>query len=144
MKNLLLFTLFTGSLMFISAKWNVDDPHVKTSIEFSNSSWDEIVKKAQAENKVIFLDIYASWCGPCKQLKNTTFTDKEVGAYFNANFVNATFDAEKGEGIKLAQHYSITAYPTMLFINPDGSVRKPVIGYRSANQLLREGKSVIN
>ncbi len=143
MKNILLFILFAGAMMFISAKWNTDEPHLKTSIEFSNSSWEEIVKQARAENKIIFLDIYASWCGPCKQLKKNTFTDKEVGSFFNANFINATFDAEKGEGKKLAERYVITAYPTMLFINPDGTIREAVVGYRSANQLMREAKGVL-
>lgn len=143
MKNFALFVLLSGSLMLIAAKWNADDPHLKTAIEFSNSNWDDIVKKAKAENKVIFLDIYATWCGPCKQLKKNTFTDKEVGSFFNANFINATFDAEKGEGKKLAERYLITAYPTMLFINPDGTIREAVVGYRSANQLMREAKGVL-
>jgi thiol:disulfide interchange protein len=143
MKNFVLFVLLLGSLTIFAANWNAADPHLKTAIEFSNSSWSDIIKQAKTENKVIFLDIYATWCGPCKQLKKNTFTDNEVGAYFNANFINATFDAEFGEGIILAQQFSVHAYPTMLFINPDGSVRQTVIGYRSANQLLREGKSIL-
>lgn len=142
MKTFVLFVLLSGSLMLIAAKWKADDPHLKTAIEFSNSSWNDIMKKAKAENKVIFLDIYATWCGPCKQLKKTTFTDKEVGEYFNTHFINATFDAEKGEGRKLAEQYYVSAYPTMLFINPDGSILHTVVGYRSANQLKREGKSI--
>lgn len=142
MKNLIVFALLSGSLMLFAAKWNEDDPNLKTSIEFSNYNWEEIVKKAQAENKVIFLDIYATWCGPCKQLKKNTFTDPEVGAYFNDHFINATFDGEHGEGIHLAQHYGIHAYPTMLFINPDGTVRETVIGYRSANQLMHVAREV--
>jgi len=144
MKSLLLFTLFSGSLMLIAARWNVDDPTEETSIQFMKSNWEDVVKKAKDENKIIFIDVYATWCGPCKLLKKTTFTDKEVGEFFNTNFVNAAFDGETKEGRKLMERYDIHSYPTMLFINPDGSVKREAVGYHTAAQLLRAGKSALN
>jgi thiol:disulfide interchange protein len=143
MKSLLLFTLFAGSMMITAAAWNADDPDMETSIQFTDASWNDILKKAKEENKVIFLDIYATWCGPCKLLKRTTFVNEEVGAFFNSNFINATFDGENGEGKELARLYQIHAYPTMLFINPDGSVKKVAVGYHTSNQLLRAAKGAL-
>ncbi len=142
MKSFLLFILFAGALV-LAAAWNKDDSDLKTSIQFTDAKWTDLQKKAKDENKIIFVDIYATWCGPCKLLKRTTFTDKEVGDFFNANFINAAFDGEKVEGRKLMELYLVRSYPTMLFINPDGSIRKAAIGYHTANQLLRTAKGVV-
>ena len=143
MKSFLLFILFAGLLALAAAAWNKDDSDLETSIQFTDAKWADLQKKAKDENKVIFVDIYATWCGPCKLLKRTTFKDKEVGDFFNANFINAAFDGEKGEGRKLMELYLVHSYPTMLFINPDGSIRKAAIGYHTANQLLRTAKGVV-
>ncbi|WP_374754993.1 thioredoxin family protein [Arsenicibacter rosenii] len=111
-------------------------------IQFTETSWNNILKKAKAEKKVIFLDAYASWCGPCKMLQKNVFTRKEVGDYFNKSFINVKMDMEKGEGPMLSQRYPLEAYPTLLFIDGNGRVLKKVIGYQAPEQLLAIGKSV--
>ncbi|CCH51648.1 Thioredoxin domain protein [Fibrisoma limi BUZ 3] len=111
-------------------------------IQFTESSWKEVLKRAKAEKKVIFLDAYASWCGPCKLLQKKVFTQKEVGDYFNGKFINVKMDMEKGEGPALSQVYPLEAYPTLLFIDGNGRVLKKVIGYQSPENLLSIGKSV--
>jgi len=140
MNYLALFTLLTASLWFLSGEWGDQKYKEETAIVFSQESWNELIKKAKQENKIIFVDIYATWCGPCKLLKRTTFTDKEVGQYFNATFINVALDGEKGEGKRLVQQYAVRGYPTLLFISPDGIVRKRVSGYQTASQLLRIAK----
>lgn len=92
--------------------------------------------------KLIFIDAYASWCGPCKLLKSTTFNDKNVAAYFNSHFINYSIDVEKGEGIELADSWGIATYPTLLFFSPDGVLAKQE-GYLDATQLLSLAKSVV-
>lgn len=87
-------------------------------IEFEHGSWAEAVKKAKTLNKLIFVDVYTSWCGPCKIMASQVFTRPEVGAKFNQGFVNVKIDAEKGEGIAIAKKYAVLSYPTYLFINP--------------------------
>jgi thioredoxin 1 len=93
---------------------------------------------------LVFLDIYATWCGPCKSLKSTTFADSEVGAYYNETFINVALDGEKGEGLELAKKYGVTGYPTLLFINSDGIVVSSNAGYRNAKELIGLGKTVQN
>ena len=70
-------------------------------INFSNINFEEALKKAESENKMIFIDAYASWCGPCKMMDKTIFKDIDVGDFYNENFINLKIDMEKGEGPKL-------------------------------------------
>ncbi|MBP6459968.1 MAG: thioredoxin family protein [Crocinitomicaceae bacterium] len=91
-------------------------------MQFETSSFEEIKAKAKKENKLIFLDAYTTWCGPCKWMAKTVFTNDTVAQYYNANFINAKIDMEKGEGIELAKKYAVRCYPNLLFINGDGEV----------------------
>ena len=88
-------------------------------IEFEHTSWKEAVKKAKELNKPIFVDVYTSWCGPCRVMAAQVFTRSEIGAKYNNGFVNVKIDAEKGEGIAIAKKYEVHSYPTYLFINPN-------------------------
>ncbi|WP_051691949.1 thioredoxin family protein [Pedobacter borealis] len=88
-------------------------------IEFEHTSWKEAVKKAKELNRPIFVDVYTSWCGPCRVMAAQVFTRSEIGAKYNKGFVNVKIDAEKGEGIALAKKYEVHSYPTYLFINPN-------------------------
>ncbi len=112
----------------------------KGGMQFFEGGWAAALQKAGAEKKPIFLDIYASWCGPCKMLKKKTFTDKGVGDYYNANYINLSFDGEEGEGVMLAQKYQITGYPTLIILNPDGSVVKMATGFLPPDEFLAFGK----
>ncbi|GAB3643007.1 thioredoxin family protein [Spirosoma arcticum] len=111
-------------------------------IQFTDAAWKDILKKAKAEKKIIFLDAYASWCGPCKTLQKKVFTQKAVGDLYNARFINVKMDMEKGEGPALSQLYPLEAYPTMLYIDSDGRVLKKIIGLHTPEDLIAIGKSV--
>ena len=113
-------------------------------IKFEQSNWTEVLKKAKKENKIVFLDIYASWCGPCKMLKKTTFSNDNVGDFYNQKFINVAVDAEIGEGATLAQKYNVSGFPTLLFIKPDGSIHTKTMGYHTPNQFLELGNSVLS
>jgi thioredoxin-related protein len=110
-------------------------------IQFTHGSWAEVINKAKNENKLIFADCYTTWCGPCKMLAKKVFPQKEVGDYFNANFVNVKIDCEKGEGIELKDKFGVSAFPTMLFIDPNTEkVLHRVVGFRPAEELIKEAK----
>jgi thioredoxin 1 len=116
----------------------------ESGISFHTGTWAEALALAKKENKLIFLDISAIWCGPCKMLKKNTFTNIEVGKFYNSNFINVMVDGEKGEGITLAQKYAITAYPTLFFIDGNGKVVKKAMGYHNPQDFLKLGQSVVN
>ncbi len=115
------------------------------SIEFEKGNWSEIIAKAKNENKLIFFDAYASWCGPCKMLAKVIFTNDTVADFYNSNFVCAKIDMEKGEGVNLAKKYGVKVYPTLLFINGDGEiVHKFIGGTRSAKVFVKRGLRALN
>lgn len=87
-------------------------------IQFEEGNWSSVVEKAKKENKMIYLDAYAEWCGPCKMMAKNIFPTKEAGDKYNSAFINYKVDAEKGEGIQIAKKYGVTAYPTNLYIDP--------------------------
>lgn len=112
-------------------------------IRFFDGSWQEAVTKAKAEQKYIFLDAYASWCGPCKTMDREVYTDAAVAAYINKKFIAVKIDMEKAEGPGLAKRLpSIDGYPSLLFFNSDGHLSKTILGSRSAKDFLAEAKLV--
>lgn len=113
-----------------------------TGITFFEGTFNEALAQADKDKKLVFLDIYAVWCGPCKRLKATTFRDQAVGEYFNKRFVSIAIDGEKGEGPALAQKLQLTAYPTLYILDAQGNVKRKIVGYRSAEQLLAEVKMI--
>lgn len=137
-KRLLLATL--GLLLSVSTF--AQHASSATGIKFEEkASWKEIIKKAKAEKKLIFMDAYTTWCGPCKALQVKVFPDKQLGEFFNQNFVNVAVDMEEGDGVKLSSIYDVQGYPTLFFIDPNnGKVVQSVLGYTEANQLLNTAK----
>ncbi len=109
-------------------------------IKFIESSWSTALSEAKKQNKLIFLDAYTSWCGPCKMLKRNTFPDKAVGELFNKNFVNIALDMEKGDGPAIAEKYNVTAYPTLIITDGDGNIVTYTRGYVEPAQLIEFGK----
>lgn len=105
-------------------------------IDFQQGTWKEVLKKAQELNKPVFVDIYTTWCGPCKRMSADIFPLKEVGDVYNQQFICYKIDAEKGEGILLAKKYDVKFYPTYLFINPDETLIMKAIGSMPANEFI--------
>ncbi len=107
-------------------------------------SWKEVLALAKKQNKLIFLDAYATWCGPCKYLQKNVFTDESVGVYYNDNFINVKMDMEEGEGIQLSEDLGVASYPTLFFINGDGKVVHKTIGAMEADDFISLGKDAVN
>ncbi|WP_159520664.1 thioredoxin family protein [Sunxiuqinia indica] len=109
-------------------------------IEFEHGTFAEALAKAKAENKMVFMDCYTTWCGPCKVLSKEVFPLKEVGDYFNPRFVSIKIDMEKGEGIELAKKYAVAAFPTLLFMDAEGKVVHTQVGSTDGPGLIEQAK----
>jgi len=117
----------------------------ESGIKFSNDSLlSEALIKSKKEGKLVFIDCYTTWCGPCKRLAKDIFPQKEVGDFYNSHFINLSFDMEKGEGLKIRSKYKVQAYPTLLFLNAEGETVHIGIGARDANMFIELGKIAID
>ncbi|MCQ4872973.1 thioredoxin family protein [Butyricimonas paravirosa] len=105
-------------------------------VRFQGLAFQEALNKAKAENKLVFMDCYTSWCGPCKYMLNTVFVLPEIGAFFNDQFVNVKYDMEKGEGPWLRGKFHVNSYPTFLILRPDGTLQHRIVGSRPAKDFL--------
>lgn len=112
-------------------------------IVFFSGSWEEALAKAKAEEKPIFVDAFTTWCGPCKVMSKSVFTDSRVGELYNASFVNMKIDMEQAPGLRFQETYPVSAYPTLYYINYDGSVLKKIVGAQQIESFLRIGQSVL-
>jgi len=110
-------------------------------IQFIKGDFEAAKAKAKEERKLIFVDAYAVWCGPCKMMDRNTFNNERVAAYFNENFVNLKIDVEKGQGPIFASKYQITGMPTLLFLDYNGEIVSRELGYRGPNELMQAAKS---
>ncbi len=109
-------------------------------ISFIEADWNKALAEAKKQHKLIVLDAYTSWCGPCKQLKKNTFSDKAAGEFFNTNYVNVAIDMEKGFGPVLLEKYGINAFPTLLIIDENGKKVSFTRGFIPAEILIEFGK----
>lgn len=134
MKNILIaFLALTFSFNNLAAQ----------GIEFFHGTWAEALEKAKTEERLIFVDAFASWCGPCKRMSSQTFPDPKAGEFFNANFINLKIDMEKPENSEFAGKYPVGSYPTLMFIDATGKVVLKDVGAKNVDQLLETGKKAL-
>lgn len=113
-------------------------------IQFTKKAWKDVLASAKEEKKIIFMDAYTTWCGPCKKMSRDVFPNQMVGELYNKEFVNVKIDMEKGEGRELAKKYNIKVYPTLLFIDSTGELIHRSAGYHTVPQFMKLGQDASN
>ena len=108
-----------------------------SKVMFENDNYDEVLAASKAQKKPIFMDVYTTWCGWCRQLDNTTYRDPQVIKYLNDNFIPLKIDAEQGRGSDIARKYGVDSYPRMIFMNSTGQVFLIIKGYKDAHNFLK-------
>ena len=120
---------------------------------------EEAVALQKKTPKKIMMDVYTSWCGPCKMLDRNTFHNPDVVDYVNKNYYAVKFNAEGNDVITfkgktfsnpnykpelakrrnsphdLTRYFQVNAYPTIVFMDEQGELLAPVRGYKTPNQL---------
>lgn len=127
-------------------------------VQFTEASgWKEVLQKAKAENKYIFLDCYATWCAPCKYMDKEIFPKTEAGDYFNSKFISVKVQMDRtrsdDEKVKawytdaraIEKEYSVSAYPTYLIFTPEGKVMHRVVGgAKTTNEFIAKIKDAFD
>lgn len=122
-------------------------------------------KEKPKKAKPIFMDVYTDWCGPCKMLDKNTFHDPEFVKYITENYFPVKFNGEgnsevnykekkytnpgfdpnrKGRNAvhEFTMFLQVQGYPSMYILDAKGEVKPPLVGYRTAPELLEELKSM--
>ncbi len=115
-----------------------------TQIQFEHTTLEKAIELAKKNKKPLFVDVYATWCGPCKMMAATAFTDSAVAKLYNDKFINLKLDGEKNDGPDVMRMYSISAYPTLLYFNEKGVLVEKVVGAMDKFQLINKGKMILN
>jgi thioredoxin-related protein len=111
-------------------------------------SWAQVKEKAKRENKFIFVDAFATWCGPCKTMDKEVYTNDTIGDLFNARFISVRVQMDKtkrdnqlvqnwySDALALQKQYRIIGYPTFIFFSPEGTIVHKELGYQSVNEMI--------
>ena len=121
------FSLFLFSLSLMAQGVN---------FEPEGTTLEQASAKAKAENKLIFLDCFTQWCGPCKKMAREVFPQAAVGAYMNPKFINLKIDMESAYGAPLAKKLQISAYPTFVIFNADAQEIGRFLGGSGAEEFM--------
>ncbi len=110
-------------------------------VKNTDKTMEQMLSEAKLQRKILFVDVYASWCGPCKWMDENTFKDARVAEKFNKKFLAYKVDGESFEGVNVGIIYRVDSYPTYLFISPDGQVLHRIEGMMSPEGLMQEADS---
>ncbi len=104
---------------------------------------EAVLKRAKAENKLVFVDFYTTWCLPCKVMEQGAFVDYDLAEFMNKNFLNVRVNAEDGVGKTHKNNFLVFAYPTLLFLNGDGTEIMRKEGSCSIEDLKKMGRTAL-
>lgn len=117
-------------------------PELAFGLQFRKNTFSEALQIAKKENKLVFLYFNTTWCGPCIELKMTTFRSKAVAELFNTSFINISVNGEKGDGPALVNKYKIRGYPSYIFLNSEGKVIYMTDGFLNAKRFTELGEKI--
>lgn len=151
LKRLLSLTIFY--MPFIVDSQVISTSHgqsiSKTGIKWTEKlTWQQVQEKAKAEKKYIFIDAFATWCGPCKKMDNEVYPNDTIGTFFNSRFVSVKVQMDKtqkdNEQVKswyndaaaIYKQYKIEGFPSYVFFSPEGIIVHKEMGYKTVNELM--------
>jgi len=105
--------------------------HMTAQVQFGTESFVELLE-GQKLDKPIFIDVYTTWCGPCKQMDKT-----------NENFISVKWDADDIKYKADARRLGVDAYPTFLFLDKTGKPIASPAGYRDAKNFMSLAQSIL-
>jgi tetratricopeptide (TPR) repeat protein len=110
----------------------------EAGVSWAEGSLHSALRKARSEHKLVFVDVFATWCGPCQEMDVEAYPRDEVGRMMDGGFIALRRDGERGEGLEIAQRYHVVGFPTMLVLDDKGSEIDRLMGGLSGLELLQQ------
>ncbi len=109
-------------------------------IVFFEGDFNAALEKAKQEGKMLFVDFYADWCGPCKSMAKDVFTLPAVGEYFNERFISVQIDTEAPANRPVVKQYKVKSLPTLAFFSAEGKLLSQSVGALAGDAFLKLAK----
>lgn len=116
----------------------------EAQVRFHTGSLDAVREQAVRERKLVFIDIYATWCAPCAEMEREVFSRRDVGEFMEARFVAARYDADGSVGEAISRSYDVTTIPTYLIFDVEGQLLGRTSGGRTAAEFLRDMRILLD
>ncbi len=111
------------------------------TIHFENITWQQALAKAKNENKMLFIEVFTTWCTYCKQMEQTVFTNEETANFYNSHFINVRYDAQKQDGIQIHKSYALPGFPAFLYLDANGLAVMKTAGYQQKETFIHNADS---
>jgi thiol-disulfide isomerase/thioredoxin len=118
-------------------------PITDQEVVFFKGSFKEALKKAAAEKKFVFIDVYTDWCKPCKMMAAEAFSNPDISDKMNAFFINFKANPETGDR-DIATKYGVNAFPTTLIVDSTGALIAKNTGYRGVSAFENQLNGVLS
>lgn len=132
MKRLLLLLIFGLALTMAEAQ-----------VKWVEGSTDQVRELAVKAEKLVFIDLYADWCGPCRMMEERVFKREEVGDYFDRHFVAAKYNVDRPTGRALMQRYGRGSIPFYLILNTEGELLGTILGAYPTEEFLQHLERIV-
>ena len=107
------------------------------AFEPEGTTLEQAAAKAKKENKLVFVDCYTQWCGPCRNMAKNIFPQEKVGTFMNSRFVSLKLDMETAYAAPLAKKWQVAAYPTFIIFNGDAQEIGRFVGGCDADEFIK-------
>lgn len=115
----------------------------QAQVKFETKSTDAVREMAVKTGKLVFIDLYASWCPPCRMMERQVFSRKDVGEFMDQRFVAAKYDVDKTTGRELMKKYGEGSIPLYLVFDTQGEVLGRIQGAADAETFMENLRTIV-
>ena len=143
-KKIVVLPLFVVGFAFFSAFVHAPSAGAGAGINYFNGTLADALKASKKQGKPVFIDAYTDWCGWCKKLDKSTFSDAKVIDALNAKFIVIKMNMEQGEGPAVGEKYGVDSYPTLLYFDAKGIEIHRIRGFVRPDEFLKESEIALS